>query len=298
MQWLRFHMEELHELDVTVESDGAHRIDDEDVRELLFQTVRELLFNVRKHAGVSQATVRLSEETGHLVIHVVDQGQGFDVDEAAARNAQKGGFGLFSAAERLDLMGGQLKVRSAPGKGTHMEVHAPAASDEDPSESDGDWGGASMSDEEQRMMAIKPPSETTSSTVRVLTIDNHPVLREMLVALLGQEEDMEVCGEARSGAEALQMVASGRPDIALVDIALPDMSGIELVRRLQAEHPDVACVMLSVHGEVQWVEDALEAGAQGYVLKGDATAIPAAIRDVRQGATHISDALRERSRSR
>lgn len=127
MEWLGLHMEELHGLDVTVESGGRHQVEDEDARELLFQIVRELLFNVAKHAGTDQATVRLSEETGHLVIHVIDEGEGFDVDEATGRDEHEGGFGLFSAAERLDLMGGRLETQSAPGDGTHIRVHAPAA---------------------------------------------------------------------------------------------------------------------------------------------------------------------------
>lgn len=306
MQWLRFHMEELHELDVTVETEGAHRVADEELRELIFQIVRELLFNVKKHAGTDRATVRLTEEIGHLVVHVIDEGGGFDVDEATARKKQEGGFGLFSAAERLDLMGGRLEIQSIPGEGTHVEVHAPT-------------GDEHVTGEERSMDSEQVPTGDVLRTVssargagrsapasglsvatepfltRVLTVDNHPVLREMLTALLGHERDMTICGEARTGDEALRAMSDAAPDVApdlaLVDIALPDMSGVDLVRELRARHPSVDCVVLSVHGAARWVDDALEAGAQGYILKGDAAAIPEAIRHVRQGAIYVSEAL-------
>ncbi|PEN12757.1 hypothetical protein CRI94_12095 [Longibacter salinarum] len=126
VQWLRIHMKNLHDLEVTVESVGQHRIEDEDLRELVFQIVRELLFNVKKHSNTTEATVRLTEEPGYLVVHVIDDGGGFDVEIEAQKTKQEGGFGLFSAAERLDLMGGGMEIDSTPGKGTHVTIHTSA----------------------------------------------------------------------------------------------------------------------------------------------------------------------------
>jgi signal transduction histidine kinase len=80
---------------------------------------------VTKHAGVDRATVRLEEDEGHLVIRVIDEGAGFDVDEVIARASHDGGFGFFSVRERLDLVGGRLEVDSAPDKGTTVAIHAP-----------------------------------------------------------------------------------------------------------------------------------------------------------------------------
>ena len=133
LRWLERPMAELHGLTVTVETDGPVHVADEAVRVLLFQVVRELLFNVAKHAGVDRATVRLTEAPasgdgagggGHLVVHVVDEGRGFDVTAQAAQEAT-GGFGLSSVRERLGLLGGRLEVRSRPGEGAHAEVHVP-----------------------------------------------------------------------------------------------------------------------------------------------------------------------------
>jgi PAS domain S-box-containing protein len=125
LEWLRRQMSELHGLEVTLEAEHGFYMPDHDLRVLLFQVVRELLFNVAKHSGTKQATVRLEEVAGQLVIHVIDAGTGFNVEEIAGREGGSGGFGLFSVRERLGLIGGSLTVRTQPGEGTHIEIHVP-----------------------------------------------------------------------------------------------------------------------------------------------------------------------------
>lgn len=121
LRWLQRQMEEQHGLRVEVEAEQAFRLKDEDLRVLLFQIVRELLFNVKKHAGVDRATVRLTRPDD-LIIEVVDEGRGYDA--AASRDAV--GFGLYGVRERLRLLGGRVEIRSKPGQGTHVTVHVPA----------------------------------------------------------------------------------------------------------------------------------------------------------------------------
>jgi PAS domain S-box-containing protein len=125
LEWLQSQMRELHGLEVTIEAAHSFCLPDRGLRVLLFQIVRELLFNVIKHAGTNRATVRLTEEQGQLVIHVIDAGQGFDPEEVRAREKQAGGFGLFRVRERLELLGGWMEVDSRPGGGTHVEVRVP-----------------------------------------------------------------------------------------------------------------------------------------------------------------------------
>jgi two-component system CheB/CheR fusion protein len=129
LEWLRRQMAEMHDLEVAVEveRDGADL--DEGGRLILFLAVRELLFNVKKHAGVARATVRMDEEDGHLVIRVSDRGAGFDLGEVEARPGPAGGFGLSSIRERLRLLGGRLEIHSRPGTGTRVDVHAPVATE-------------------------------------------------------------------------------------------------------------------------------------------------------------------------
>jgi signal transduction histidine kinase len=94
------------------------------MRVLLFQIVRELLFNVVKHADTDRATVTIDEADGGLIIIVADEGAGFD--PAALKPKTEGGFGLFSVRERLRLFGGTLEIESAPGEGTRMIATIPA----------------------------------------------------------------------------------------------------------------------------------------------------------------------------
>lgn len=123
LQWLVTQLAAVNNLQVTLQVEHPCRIDDEDMRVLLFQIVRELLFNVLKHAGVNQATVLLTKDAEHCVITVSDGGQGFDV--AAAANRPEKGFGLFSVHERLKLFGGGMDIQSTPGQGTQITIYAP-----------------------------------------------------------------------------------------------------------------------------------------------------------------------------
>ena len=128
LRWLQRVMKELHGLEVVVEAEQKILAPDPDMSQLLFQSTRELLFNVRKHAGVNRATVRLAQEAGDLVIHVIDEGGGFDLEEQKIQDDSRGCSGLSSLRERLTLVGGRLEIRSSPGGGTHVEVHVPIMS--------------------------------------------------------------------------------------------------------------------------------------------------------------------------
>jgi PAS domain S-box-containing protein len=124
IEWLKPQMERLHGLKIVINAEHSFRVADEDLRALLFQIVRELLFNVAKHAGVERAVVELDQEEDHLVIRVIDEGRGFDQKMIGERKPNAG-FGLFSVQERLRLVGGRMEVHSQLGVGTQVVVHAP-----------------------------------------------------------------------------------------------------------------------------------------------------------------------------
>jgi two-component system CheB/CheR fusion protein len=125
--WLQGQMKELHGLEVHIRSNGEIRIDDGDVRVLLFQIFRELLFNVAKHSGSQQATVSLSEADGHLRVVVADDGKGFDAAAEQAANRDRPSVGLTSVRERVGLLGGSLDIRSNHGEGTTVTLRLPKA---------------------------------------------------------------------------------------------------------------------------------------------------------------------------
>ena len=103
--------------------------------------------------------------------------------------------------------------------------------------------------------------------IRVFSVDDHPLLREGIAALVNNQPDMELVGEAATGAEAIQQFKEHEPDVTLLDLRLPDMSGIDVLIAIRSEFPEARLVMLTTfEGDVE-VQRALQAGARGYLLK-------------------------------
>ncbi len=123
---------------------------------------------------------------------------------------------------------------------------------------------------------------------RILLVDDHQVLRDGLKVLLEIEEDIEVIGEAPTGSEVLEKVRALKPDMVIMDLGLPDISGIEVTRNLTEQMPNVAVIVLSMHVQKEFVVKAIEAGAKGYVPKSTThESLLEAIRRVRSGENYI-----------
>lgn len=128
--------------------------------------------------------------------------------------------------------------------------------------------------------------------VRVFIVDDHPLVREWLAALLREQPDLTVCGQAEEGGAALAGMLREPPDIAIVDLSLKGASGLDLIREVSARLPGVRVIVLSMHEEVFYAERALRAGARGYVMKRESTGqIVAAIRQVNAGKVYGDPAL-------
>jgi len=107
-----------------------------------------------------------------------------------------------------------------------------------------------------------------SGKIRVLCVDDHPIVRDGIAAIINLQPDMSLVGATATAGEALKRFSELRPDVALVDLRLPDMDGFDLIKRLRDMHPNARVIVLSSHeGDVD-IQRALEAGAQGYVVKG------------------------------
>jgi DNA-binding NarL/FixJ family response regulator len=131
-------------------------------------------------------------------------------------------------------------------------------------------------------------------TIRVLLADDHALMREGLRALLTAATDIEVVGEVRTGREAEREVLQLNPDVVLMDIAMPDLNGIEAARGIHLRCPTVRIVMLSMHATSEYVYRAFEAGASGYLLKEAASEeVITAMRTVHGGRRYLSPALAE-----
>jgi DNA-binding NarL/FixJ family response regulator len=131
--------------------------------------------------------------------------------------------------------------------------------------------------------------------VTFLVVDDHPVFRQGLVALIRSNDRFEVSGEAGSAEEALDALNRAVPDIALVDISLVGQNGLDLVRTLKARHPAMLILIISMHDEVVYAERALKAGARGYVMKQEAASVMLdAITTVLSGKIYVSAVMRDR----
>lgn len=127
---------------------------------------------------------------------------------------------------------------------------------------------------------------------RVFVVDDHPLVRESLVTLIGRQPDLVVCGQAGDSATAFAAMLREPADVAVIDIALPGESGLELIKRLQALSPVPRVLVLSMHDESFYAERALRAGAMGYVMKQETTdKVIVAIRQILQGRPYVSSEL-------
>lgn len=151
-------------------------------------------------------------------------------------------------------------------------------------------------------------SRLVDSQKRIFIVDDHELVRTLLEEYLDMEPDLEVCGSVDSGEEALERLlqapqtANGKSsppalecDLALIDISIPDMNGIELVRRLSEERPSLRCLIVSGHAKAVYAEDALRAGAKGYVMKGDPDVLVEAVRQVLRGETYVDEQIEQQN---
>jgi DNA-binding NarL/FixJ family response regulator len=132
---------------------------------------------------------------------------------------------------------------------------------------------------------------------RVLIADDHEVVRSGVRALLEAQLGVEVCGEAANGAETMELVRTGKPDLVLLDLMMPETDGLEMIRTIRGISPECAVLVFSIHASELIAREVLRAGACGYVLKSDANnELLVAINLLRQGKTYVSAGLRASAR--
>ena len=140
------------------------------------------------------------------------------------------------------------------------------------------------------MSSRKTPA--TAPRKRLLILDDHPMMREGLAQLINNESDLTVCGEAGTGREAIDLVAKQKPDLVLADISLPDKSGLEVIKEIQAFHPGLDVLVISMHEESLYAQRVLRAGARGYIMKQEGgKKLMEAIRRVLSGQIYISEKM-------
>jgi len=264
LTWLAGRTRNQYGLVVQVTADPLANSDRKDVRTLLFESVRELLFNAVKHARVDRVTLDLSlDQENALCITVTDLGIGFDPGALAERGkAGKAGFGLFSIRERLTLLGGRFDIESAPGQGTRFRLVAPR--------------GETQGEIEAPLHVSRGATEPTfgaavfasARPLRILITDDHAEVRRAFRELLQERSELHVVGEAADGLEAIVAARELQPDIILMDISMPRMDGVEATRRIRAEFPGIQILGLSTHVKTEDLHSIELVGAAGFFTKG------------------------------
>ena len=229
----------------------------EDHTVLLFQSVRELLFNVLKHAGTNEATVEIGViDQSRLRIIITDQGSGFDV--AAAGGGEATGFGLFSIQERIEGLGGTFSVHSSPGTGSTIEISVllntitavPDRTDHEPGIDQG------VSRESSR-----------PKTCRALIVDDHALIRQELITLLTTVKGVTVIGQASTGPQGVELAETLRPDLILMDVNMPGFDGIEATKRILAHNPTAKVVGVTINTDADVHAQMMAAGAVASLTK-------------------------------
>jgi len=261
LQWLAGRAQDQFHLSVTLDLTPEAEPRSTELRAILFESARELLFNISKHAGVNQARVELSRNhRNEIFLAVEDEGVGFQgsqVDESG------GGIGLFRIRERLISLGGQLDIDSVPGRGTRILLVAPE--DE-----------LALLPVEQTIFekpaemppAYEPSVAIPSGLLRVVVADDHRMVREGLVMILESQPDISVVGQADDGREAVALARQTKPDIVVMDVNMPNMNGIEATRIIRRDLPETAVIAVSAYGESGTAESMKSAGAVAYLTKG------------------------------
>lgn len=253
LRWLASDIQTKHGLEVHVQTREAAQPHSEALRMFLYRAAQEMLFNVVKHSRVKEARLHLRAHGPCLCLSVSDHGRGFDPAELR----ETLGFGLLRIRERVELLGGRMKIRSAKGKGSTFFLAVPNVPEPEVQrpETEGSKGQAE---------GELPSSERS---LRVLLADDHEIVRQGLLSLLGEEHRVEVVGEAADGREAVDLTDQLQPDVVIMDVSLPVVNGAEATRQIKTRRPETRVVAFSMSAEPEVVQRMHEAGAESYVLK-------------------------------
>ena len=252
-----------------------------DAETTLFRVVQESLTNVHRYSGSSSAKIRISKTCGEVLLEVIDYGHG--IKSGTARGKLDGpaplGVGIPGMRERLHQLGGDLSVDFGTS-GTRVMATLPIRKS---AESESDESESSLS------LTIRSAEDARR---RILIADDHELMRRGLRGLLESHDEWAVCGEAVEGNEAVRKSTELRPDLVIMDVNLPGLSGIEAAQQIRLEREAAKILFFTVHDSDEIIREIIGVGALGYVAKSRASQdLIEAVRIVLGGKTFFPNAV-------
>ncbi len=266
-------MQREHALKVRLELAPEAEVRDERMGSMVYRAVNELLFNVVKHSGISEARVTARRVGDELRFCVSDQGRGGDPAEVHARTQDFMSLGLPSIKERIGYLGGSLEIDTALEKGFSVTLVLPAPKEIEAAASP----DTQRADQEIAAADSKEPA--SDRRITILLVDDHHLMRDALATTLAQEQEFHVVGQAADGNQALQYVSELDPDVILMDVNMPGMNGIETTAKIREQFSRPTIIGLTMHHDPTTVEKLRQAGAVDVLEKSSTISrLSAAIR--------------------
>jgi two-component system NarL family sensor kinase len=258
-----------------------------EVETALFRVVQESLTNVHRYSGSPNAEIRISADGGQVKLEVIDHGGGLQV--GATRVPLAGvaslGVGIPGMRERLRQLGGQLEVDFGRN-GTRVIATVPARKTKGEGSAMVGPAAASTAAENQPSFDSDDSEAQLKPRRRILIADDHEVMRRGVRGLIESHTEWAVCGEAVEGKEAVQKSRELNPDLVILDINMPGLTGLGAAQQILLENPLTKILFFSVHESQQTVREVVSAGGQGYVSKSRAGHdLVRAVREVLDGRT-------------
>jgi two-component system, NarL family, sensor kinase len=262
VRWYAEGFEKRSGIKVNVQIDAELRRLTPDVETALFRVVQESLTNVHRYSGSSNAQIRITEVDREVRLEVIDHGKGTKGAATQAAETPLGaarlGVGIPGMRERLNQIGGRLDVDFGT-QGTRVLAIVPASTGDAQQATESRVAGADESQTEQ------------DKRCRILIADDHEIMRRGLRGLLETHEEWAVCGEALEGHEAVAKAKELRPDLVIMDVNMPGLSGIEAFAAIREANPSTKILFFTVHDSEQMAREVADAGGHGYVAKSRAS---------------------------
>ena len=234
-----------------------------DAEVALFRVVQESLTNVHRYSGSRTAYVRIRTDEDEFKLEVGDSGKGMPAEKVKAPGGGAPlGVGIQGMRQRIRQLSGKLEILSQLGKGTVVVATLPVQE-------------LSLPIELDRIADAPEGEESTSgrksaNVRRILVADDHEMLRRGVRSMLESEAGLQICGEATDGIEAVEKTLSLKPDLVILDINMPALNGLAVVRQILRARPETKILIFTVHDSEQTAQESFHAGAHGFLSKGKA----------------------------